>query len=73
MKPREIYKARISDAAHSTAWKRGALDGVLESAAGRTRVPLCPFGQGNALADDWHAGFAYGQQLRQDVQAGLTA
>ena len=72
MTPRAIYHARISTAPHSTAWKRGALDGVLEHAAGRTRVPLCPFGRGNALADDWHAGFAYGQQLRQDVQAGVV-
>jgi hypothetical protein len=73
MTPREIYKARISDAAQSTAWKRGALDGVLERAAGRARVPLCPFGRGNALADDWHAGFAYGQQLHQNVRAGAAA
>ena len=73
MTPREIFKARISDTAHSTAWKRGALDGVLESAAGRTRTPLCPFGRGNAMADDWRAGFLYGQQLHQDVRAGVVA
>lgn len=73
MTPREIYKARISDAAHSTAWKRGALDGVLESAAGCTCEPLCPFGRGNAMADDWRAGFLYGQQLHQDVRAGVLA
>jgi len=69
---RAIYKARIGDALRSTAWKRGALDGVLEHAAGRARVPLCPFGRNNPCADDWRAGFAYGQQLRQDVQAGVA-
>ena len=73
MTPREIYKARISDVAQSTAWKRGALDGVLESAAGRAREPLCPFGRGSAMADDWRAGFLYGQQLHRTVQAGGVA
>ena len=70
MTPREIYKAHICDAAASAAWKRGALDGVLEAAAGRARMPLCPFGRGNAEADDWLAGFERGQQLYLDVKAG---
>ncbi len=73
MTPREIYKAHISDAAASPAWKRGALDGVLESAAGRTSTPLCPYGRGNGPADDWRAGFERGQQLHQDVRAGVVA
>lgn len=73
MTPRDIYKTHISDAKASAAWKRGALDGVLESAAGRISMPLCPYGRGNVEADDWRTGFERGQQLYQDVQAGVGA